>query len=185
MNEAADMKGLKRNMAEKEPSVRDLGKFNPDDYDTFEDTFLNLLAQSYGVIREPLHYVVRPDVVLEAFAMTEEEHMYQFLLTGNSFQLDNQAVYRKLKASLIDSPGWAWIKPHNQAENGRAAYMAWSAHYNGARELSRRMAIAKSRLDQLHYKNKWSMSFEKCTKIMTNYLRQSSARMASYWPPKL
>jgi hypothetical protein len=30
------------------------------------------------------------------------------------------------------------------------------------------MAIAKTRLDQLHYKNKWSMSFKRCTeRIMT------------------
>jgi hypothetical protein len=153
MNEVAEMKNLKRDMAEKEPSIGDLGKFDPIDYDTYEDTFLNLLAQSYGVICEPLHYIVRPDVVPEAFATTEEERMYQFPLTSNSFQLDNQAVYQKLKAFLIDSPGWAWIEPHDQAKNGRAAYMAWSAHYNGVRELSKRMAIAKSRLDQLHYKN--------------------------------
>ena len=55
--------------------------------------------------------------------------MYQFPLTGNSFQLDNQAVYRKLKAFLIDSPGWAWIELHDTAENGRAAYMVWMAHF--------------------------------------------------------
>jgi hypothetical protein len=167
MNEAAEMKGLKRDMAEKEPSVSDLGKFDPDDYDAYEDAFLNLLAQSYGVIREPLRYVVCPDTAPETFATMEEERMYQFPLTGNSFQLDNQAVYRKLKAFLIDSPGWAWIEPHDQAENGRAAYMAWSAHYNRVGELSKRMAIAKTRLDQLHYKNERSMSFEKCTEIMT------------------
>jgi hypothetical protein len=125
------------------------------------------LAQSYGAICEPLHYVVRPDAVPEAFATTEEERMYQFPLTGNSFQLDNQAVYRKLKAFLINLPGWAWIKPHDQAKNGRVAYKAWSANYNGVGELSKRMAIAKTRLDQLHYKNERSMSFEKCTEIMT------------------
>ena len=44
--------------------------------------------------------------------------------------------------------------------------MAWSAHYNGIRELSKRTAIAKMRLDQLHYKNEWSMSFKQCTEIM-------------------
>jgi hypothetical protein len=31
--------------------------------------------------------------------------MYQFLLTGGSFELDNQTIYPKLKAFLIDSPG--------------------------------------------------------------------------------
>jgi hypothetical protein len=130
MNEVAKMKGLKHDMVEKEPSVSDLGKFNPDNYDAYEDAFLNLLAQSYGVIRELLRYIIHPDAVLEAFVMTEEECMYQFPLTGNSFQLDNQAVYRKLKAFLIDLPGWAWIEPHDQAKNGRVAYKAWSAHYD-------------------------------------------------------
>ncbi len=167
MNEAAEMKSLKRDMVEKEPSVSDLGKFDPDDFDAYEDAFMNLLAQSFGVIREPLRYVVRPEVVPETFATTEEQRMYQFPLNGNSFELDNQLVYRKLKAFLIDSPGWAWIEPHDTAENGRAAYMAWTAHYNGEGELSKRTAIAKAKLDQLHYKNERSMSFEKCTEVMT------------------
>jgi hypothetical protein len=57
--------------------------------------------------------------------------MYQFPLVGKSFELDNQAVYRKLKAFLVDSDGWAWIEPHDTAENGRAAYKAWLDHYNG------------------------------------------------------
>jgi hypothetical protein len=167
MNQAAEMKGLKREMADKEPPVSDLGKFDRTTLTHMRDSFLNLLAQTYGVIHEPLRYVVRPDVPLDTFAMTEEQQMYQFPLVGNSFELDNQSVYRKLKAFLIDSPGWAWIEPHDMAEDGRAAYMSWMAHYNGKGELSKRMAIAKAKLDQLHYKNERSMSFEKCTEVMT------------------
>jgi hypothetical protein len=93
--------------------------------------------------------------------------MYQFPLTGWSFELDNQTVYRKLKAFLIDSPGWAWIEPHNMAENGRAAYIAWMEHYNGEGKLSNRTAMAKSKVENFHYKNECSMSFEWCTEIMT------------------
>ena len=144
-----------------------MGKFDPDDFDAHEDVFLNLLAQSYGVLCEPLRYVVRPDTAPADFNTTEERRMYQFPLTGNSFELDNQALFRKLKAFLIDSPGWAWIEPHDASENGRAAYMAWMAHYNGEGELSKRTSIAKSRLDGLHYRNERSMSFEKCTELMT------------------
>jgi hypothetical protein len=47
--------------------VKELGKFDPDDFDAYEDAFLNLLAQSYGVLREPLRYVVRPEEVPETF----------------------------------------------------------------------------------------------------------------------
>jgi hypothetical protein len=85
-------------------------------------------------LREPLHYIVRPEAVPAEFATTKEEWMYQFPLTGGSFELDNQTVYRKLKAFLIDLPGWAWIEPHNMAENRRAAYIAWMEHYNGEGE---------------------------------------------------
>jgi hypothetical protein len=35
------------------------GKFYPDDFDAHEDAFLNLLAQSFGVLKEPLCYIKR------------------------------------------------------------------------------------------------------------------------------
>jgi hypothetical protein len=57
--------------------------------------------------------------------MSEEQQMYQFTLEGGSFELDNQTVYWKLKAFLIDSPGWAWIEPHDTAENGRNTHLVW------------------------------------------------------------
>jgi hypothetical protein len=58
MSEAAtEMKTLRRERAEKEPSVTTLAKFDPDDFDAHEDAFLNLLAQSFGVLKEPLRYV--------------------------------------------------------------------------------------------------------------------------------
>jgi hypothetical protein len=118
-------------------------------------------------LRKPLRYIVRPEATLAKFATTKEKRMYQFPLTGGSFEWDNQTIYRKLKAFPIDLPGWAWIKPHYTAENGRAAYMAWTEHYSGKGELNKRMAMAMSKLENLHYKNKRSMSFERCTKIMT------------------
>jgi hypothetical protein len=101
------------------------------------------------------------------FANGEEERMYQLPLAGNSFQLDNQAVYRKLKAFLIDSPGWAWIEPHDSAENGRAAFAAWTGHYNGEGELSKRIALAKMKVESVFYRNERSLNFERATNIMT------------------
>jgi hypothetical protein len=160
MNQASEMKTLRRKRVKKEPSITDLGKFDPDDFDSHEDAFLNLVAQSFGVLRKPLHYIVRPEVTPAEFTTMEEEGMYQFLLTGGSFELDDQTIYRKLKAFLIDSPGWTWIKPHDMMEDGRATYMAWTEHYNGKGELRKRTSLAKSKLESLHYKNERSMSFE-------------------------
>jgi hypothetical protein len=105
MNQASEMKTLRSKRAEKEPSITDLRKFDPDDFDLHEDAFLNLLAQSFGVLRKPLRYIMRLEATPAKFATTEEEQMYQFPLTGGSFELDNQTVYWKLKAVLIDLPG--------------------------------------------------------------------------------
>jgi hypothetical protein len=58
MNQASEMKSLRHELADKEPSVAELEKFDPKDFDVHEDAFLNLLAQSYGVLCEPLHYIV-------------------------------------------------------------------------------------------------------------------------------
>jgi hypothetical protein len=150
LNEAAMMKNLAKERADKEPaSVTVLGKFDPDDFDTHEDAFLNLMSQTFGVLEEPLRYIVRPATTPTAFGTSDEEErmLYQFPLEGGAFQMDNQTVYRKLKAFLIDSPGWAWIEPHDMAENGRNAYLAWIAHYNAEGELIKRTALAKAKIE--------------------------------------
>jgi hypothetical protein len=36
----------------------DLGKFHPDDFETHETAFINLLAQTYGAQGENLKYIV-------------------------------------------------------------------------------------------------------------------------------
>ena len=167
MKRSAQEKIVRAELADTEPTITDLGKFDPDDFDTYEDAFLNLLGQTFGVLKEPLRYVVRPTLVPEEFANNQEERMYQLPLEGDAFDADNHSVYRKLKAFLINSPGWAWIEPHDTAEDGRAAFKAWTDHYNGEGELSKRTAIAKTKLDQVHYRNERSLPFEKCIEIMT------------------
>lgn len=151
MNQAAEMKTLRRKIADKEPSISALGRFDPDDFDVHEDAFLNLLAQSFGVLHEPLRYVVRPAMTPTEFPNNEEERMYHFPLSGRSFELDNQAGYRKLKAFLIDSPGWAWIERHDATEDGHTAYMADAARATLQVFAAREVDDNEShRLDYLH-----------------------------------
>ena len=45
MNQAATDKRLRKELTEREPTTKDLGKFDPDDFDTYEDAFINLLKQ--------------------------------------------------------------------------------------------------------------------------------------------
>jgi hypothetical protein len=53
-------------------SVSDLGKVGPDDFETYEMAFINLLAQTYGVNKESLKYIVHASVVPDDFADEDE-----------------------------------------------------------------------------------------------------------------
>ena len=147
--------------------VQDLAKFNPDEFETYEIAFMNLLAQTYGAQRENLKYVARPVIVPVAFANESERRMFQLPLTGEAFNEDNMEVYRMLKSFLVNTAGWTWIEPFDATENGRGAILAWVDHYNGQGELSKRMAMAKARIKSLFYKNESSMSFEKVMEILS------------------
>src|SRR6056300_1416475 len=134
--DALEKKRIQKEQADAEVSVKDLGKFNPDDFDVHEDAFLNMLSQSHGSQGETLRYVVRAVIPPATFVDEQEERMFQLPLNGAAFDADNRDVFRKLKSFLIDTAGWAWIEPFNTTENGRRAFLAWSDHYNGQGELS-------------------------------------------------
>ena len=83
------------------------------------------MGHSYGILKEPLHYVVHPDDEVPAeFTTNQEAWLFQLPLQGDSFELDNAVVYSKLKEFLIDSPRWAWIEPYDAVENVWAAFKA-------------------------------------------------------------
>jgi hypothetical protein len=86
--------------------------------------------------------------------------MYDIPLTGPAYDKDNASIYRKLKAFLLNSPGYPWIKEFDHAKEGRAAYLAWMGHYNGLAKLSKRTSLVKARLHSLFYKNECSLSLE-------------------------
>ena len=148
-------------------SVTDLGKFDPEDFETYETAFINLLAQTYGAQGANLKYVVRDTVVPAVFADDAERRVYQLPLVGEAFDMDSKSVYRLLKSFLVNTPGWTWIESFDTTENGRGAFLAWADHYNGQGELSKRTAMAKARVKNLFYKNERSLPFEKVTEILS------------------
>ena len=167
MNAARESKRIEKERSNRDATVSGLAKFQPDEFDEHEDAFLNLLSQRIGSLRVPLRYVVRAQVTPTTFATENERRMYQIPLAGESYDDDNHRVYRLLKEYLINTPGWAWIEPFDATENGREAFWAWSNHYNGQGELSKRMQLAKAQLKALHYKNERALTFEKYTEKIT------------------
>jgi hypothetical protein len=145
----------------------DLGKFNPDDFETHETAFINLLAQMYGAQGEYLKYIVC-DVIIPAESVDDAERcMYHLPLTGKAYSMDNKSVYHLLTSFLINTSGWTWIEPYDTMENGRRAFLAWTSHYNGQGELSKHTAMAKARVKSLFYKNECSLLFEKVIEILS------------------
>jgi hypothetical protein len=148
-------------------SVSDLGKFDPEEFETSETAFVNLLSQTRGTQGESLKYVACDAVVPAVFADDAKRRMYQLPLTGGAFKEDNKQTFRLLKSYLINTPGWTWIESFNATENGCGAFLAWATHYNGQGELSKRMAMAKAKIKNLFYKNEWSLTFEKVMEILS------------------
>jgi hypothetical protein len=148
-------------------SIMDLGKFNPDDFETHETVFINLLAQTYGAQGENLKYMVSDVIIPTEFVDDAERHMYQLRLAGEAYSTDNKSVYHLLKSFLINTSGWTWIEPYDTMENGRRALLAWTSHYNGQGELSKHTAMAKARVKSLFYKNERSLLFEKVMEILS------------------
>jgi hypothetical protein len=107
MENAMTNKEYHKEMAQAtEPLVKDIGKFNPDDFEIHEDAFINLLASSFGVSGEPLRYVIHDEEAPDEFESDEQRCMYQIPLNGNAYNLDNASVFRKLKAFLVKTPGY-------------------------------------------------------------------------------
>jgi hypothetical protein len=73
-------------------SVMDLGKFNPDDFETHETVFINLLAQMYGAQDKNLKYIVCNVIIPVEFIDNAERCMYQLPLTGEAYNTDNKMV---------------------------------------------------------------------------------------------
>eukprot|EP00957_Ditylum_brightwellii_P034776 2635782-Ditylum_brightwellii.AAC.1 len=66
------------------PYISKLGKFDPDLYDAYEDSFTNLLGDCIGVQGISLRYVIRDGAPPTTFLTTEQERMFQIPLIGNA-----------------------------------------------------------------------------------------------------
>jgi hypothetical protein len=72
--------------------VMDLGKFNPDDFETHETAFISLLVQTYGAQGENLKYIVHDVVIPAEFVDDAERRIYQLPLTGKAWTISQFTV---------------------------------------------------------------------------------------------
>ena len=160
LQDSLERKEIEANVPDTSITVRDLEKFNPNEFEFHEEAFKNLLGCTKGVRGEFLAYVTR-DRVAPAVPRTDaERRMYEMTLAGPKYDADNAATFRLLKAFLSTTPGEVWIEEHEATQNGRDAFLALCDHYNGQGELSKRLALAKASIQMLHYRHENALPFE-------------------------
>lgn len=121
-------------------------------------THLNILVGVNGV---PLIYVIRED---EADPTTEydtfiEETIAKARLVGPEFEADSLQVHQIIRALTVGEHAEQWLKPLAKHKDGRRDMEALRAHYRGAGNQSRRIAVAQRMQSQLHYKGERAMPF--------------------------
>jgi hypothetical protein len=85
---------------------------------------------------------------------------YNAPLTGPFYLQDNQKVYHVTKQWTLNTPAFAWVRPYDSTEDGRAAIAAMRDHYDGPGETAKKLARAEAELKTIHYRNEQSMTFE-------------------------
>ncbi|MGH3053995.1 MAG: hypothetical protein ACRDL7_03340, partial [Gaiellaceae bacterium] len=58
-------------------------------------------------------------------------------LRGEQFKRDNEKVYGIIKSLVLEGPGWNWIIQLDRSRDGREAWKALKAHYEGESVLNR------------------------------------------------
>jgi hypothetical protein len=97
------------------------------------------LLKTLGMAKAPLAYVVRDLVNVPphandpstGYTTVQEEMVARMPHTHNSYREDNIAVWDIIRDSIHDSEAFSWVKRCERRRNGRAAYLALTAHYLG------------------------------------------------------
>ena len=169
---ALQRKEAEQNFEKIDVDLIDPGKCQTDfGWDAWQIAFVNKLSATLGAAKVPIVYVVRQDIDEDyIFDDEEEERMYQMPLEGENFKRDNKLVYNMLKAACIKSDAWTWIQDYDRTANGRKAWLALVAHYDGTGELNKRIERAKEEISRLHYKDEKVYPFERyVTKLKENF----------------
>jgi hypothetical protein len=137
-------------------------KFEVANWVAWEIVFTNYLSGIYGVSGIPLHYVIRKPLQPGHVCITDSEKLVASApLTRQFYTSDTQRVYQILKGLTVGTDAWEWIKTYDANQDGRLAFQALRAHYDGPGEIDKRISLSCAQVKELHYKNEQVFSFEK------------------------
>jgi hypothetical protein len=140
MIEAIERKEAEHNFGKIDVGTIDPGKCRADHgWDNWQTPFANKMNATLDAAGVPIDYIRRPEVEdsdNELFWEDDERQHYQMPLEGQNFKHDNKLVYKLLKAACVDTDAWAWIQKNDPSADGKKAWLALVAHYDGYDELN-------------------------------------------------
>ncbi len=146
----------------------------------WQDSVITYLKGKKNITKNiPLYYVIRPDVAPPVMTV-DEEIIFNAPLVGAAFDTDNTSVHQILTELTTGTDADHWIRDHRRTQNGRAAWQALCGHYDGAAEGDKRVTVARSDINIVHYRNESSFSFEK----YSTKLKKAFSTLAQYGQPK-
>ena len=117
-------------------------EFSTTKFTKFREKFETLVSSILGCRGISLNYLIRdpdpmplpntpiedqsPDVNSLEFMKKNTTHQ------GPEYEKDNQDLFTLLRSYLTGTDGWNVISSHQKTKNGRAAFLALKAHYEGA-----------------------------------------------------
>jgi hypothetical protein len=111
----------------------------------------------------PLHCVIRKATpVGHQLANPAESLIYEAPLLGLACTEDNRKVCGIIKQSAADAQNWDWIKGLNRAQDGRGAVTLLQTHFDGPREVEKRIAHARDAMEGLHHTKESVFPFSSC-----------------------
>jgi hypothetical protein len=185
MIKAMECKEAEHNYCKTDVVTINPGKCQTDHgWDNWQIAFANKLNTTLGAAGVPINYIIRPEVedsLNKLFWDNNEARHYQMPLEGQNYKHDNKLVNKLLKAACVDTNVWAWIQKNDPSADGRKAWLALVAHYNGYGKLNKRVQEPKMELLRFHYKDKKVFPFKKyVTRLKEQFRVLKKDKHASY-----
>jgi hypothetical protein len=114
-------------------------------WNVFKEGFETYLTSQKGRGNIPLSYVIRASDVFDPNEVLETDHQRVIMtvpLLGPDFIEDNGVVYDLLKGLMLAGPAWPWMQHHDRRHDGRGAWKALMAHYEGSSAINRNKEAA-------------------------------------------
>jgi len=128
----------------------------------------------------PLSYVIRENETPDPDVQYDNEHQRLVAiapLRGNEYKTDNGVVFDFLKSWTINGPAYPWMKQFSSTRNGRAAWLAIIAYYEGsaARDRVKEAAYAAIANAKFSFRNQVRTDFAATVAHLATTIQMNSS----------